>query len=58
VFPAVVPEFNDVISPVDKIVNVDCAADAGVAPNAASAVAASAAEAATENARKSDLDFI
>jgi hypothetical protein len=58
VLPAVVPEFNDVISPVDKIVNVDCAADAGVAPNTARAVAAKEAVAATENARKSDLDFI
>jgi hypothetical protein len=46
------------MSPVDKIVNVDCVADAGVAPNTARAVAAKEAVAATENARKSDLDFI
>jgi hypothetical protein len=46
------------MSPVDRIVNVDCVAEAGEIPTVANAVAAKAAVAATENARKSDLDFI
>jgi hypothetical protein len=53
-----VPEFRDVMSLSDNMVTVDCAGTTADAEETTNPVAAKEAVAATENARKSDLDFI